>query len=66
MSEPKQAYAYRIVGNAWKKEASTGNIFLSIALKEDIGKDTSILMWPNTSKRPDKQDPDWVLKVKND
>lgn len=59
-------YKYRIVGNAWKKEAANGGIFLSISLKEDLSKDTAVFMWPNDRKRADKNDPDWTLSVKNE
>lgn len=61
-------YEYKIVGNAWKKNAKDGKVFLSISLKDGVTltSDQAIFMWPNDRKRPDKQDPDWVMSVKNE
>jgi len=57
---------YRIVGNGWKKETKDGKIFLSLNFKEAIPAETAAFMFPNDYKRKGKDDPDWVINIKNE
>ncbi len=57
---------YHIVGNAWKKQTSEGKTFLSLSFKENVKKGAAVFMFPNDNKRPDKQDPDWVLSIRDE
>lgn len=71
MADQNQSFKFPIVGNAWKKtfkdpETGENKVFLSISLKQDLKEDDVLFMWPNKHKRPDKQDPDWVINKKAD